>query len=217
MPQKSPNHPLIHAPIPSKNRRKSLHFQQIPVFFPIRIALRISSSDILRIKYVGQKMNPTWSSIIRVGIPFLRVLIWYRALWAITVSGAVYAPPLQKMFVVPLTEFVWAFLALTPFVILRVRSIFIAYVTIFIAALVILAYDYCISFRYISPEYTGDISSASGSYSRRFTGDDLEYWTSNPSMPDIEGIMIVLVVIAPLALAFVYRHVYSNWTKEEAQ
>ena len=199
MPQKSPNHPLIHAPIPSKNRRKSLHFQQIPVFFPIRIALRISSSDILRIKYVGQKMNPTWSSIIRVGIPFLRVLIWYRALWAITVSGAVYAPPLQKMFVVPLTEFVWAFLALTPFVILRVRSIFIAYVTIFIAALVILADDYCIFIPDISRIHWKIFPARAADIPRRFTGDDLEYWTSNPSMPDIEGIMIVLVVIAPLA------------------
>jgi hypothetical protein len=162
-------------------------------------------------------MNPTWSSIIRVGIPFLKLLTWYRALWVLTVSEAVYAPPIQKLLIVPLTEFVWAILAVTPFIILRVRSIFVAYVTVFIAALIILAYDYFMPFRYISPSYTGDISSPASAYSRRFNGDIVEYWISNPSMPDSEDIMIALVLIAPLILAFVYRKVYPNWTAKEAQ
>ena len=52
MPPEIPGAPpdiLIHS---SNNRRNSLHLPQIPVFLPIKIALRISPSDILRIKYV---------------------------------------------------------------------------------------------------------------------------------------------------------------------
>jgi hypothetical protein len=152
-----------------------------------------------------------------VGIPILRLLSWLRALFIFSMGGVLWAAPIQKLFVVPLAHAVWALLALMPFILLRFRWVFVTYVTIFIAALAVLAYDYFIPFRYISSAYTGEILNPSGAYSRRFSGDDVDYWISNFTVPNGDDLMMTLVIVAPLLLAIVYRNVYSYWTAKEAQ
>jgi len=162
----------------------------------------------------------TKANIIRIGIPLLRLLPFYSAVWAFAAlydlgpkTLIVYAPPLQKVFYAPIVGFVWAALALVPFVLLRRSIVFYIYATLLFGCLTFMTCDYLVPFRYVSPDYHGEILDSGGGYSKSGNDDNIDYWISYPTFPPNEDVWPVwLVSIAPLILAFVYRRFYPLWT-----
>ncbi len=153
-------------------------------------------------------MTPQSATAIRVAIPFLRLLTWYKALWEISSPQfIIYSIPLQKQFFIPLTSYMWGILALVPFILLRYRPFYTFYIITLSALLVILAYDYFIPYSY--PEggvIRGDAMSTSNG--------EVVYWTSRHDFPNIEHIFIAIIMIAPLPLAVIYRRYFPLWANK---
>ena len=97
----------------------------------------------------------TKAMTIRVAIPLLRILPFYAALFALAVlcdslfglgpknfRFIVYASPLREFFYAPIIHVVWAFLALTPFMLLRRPIVFRIYSGLFFGCLAFKVYDY---------------------------------------------------------------------------
>src|SRR5204862_2708245 len=130
------------------------------------------------------------ANVIRIGIPLLRLLPSYAAVYGVAALydfGAktfiVYAAPLQKVFYAPIVLFVWVALALVPFILLRSATVFYIYVTLFCGCLAFMAYDYFIPFRYVSPDFRGQIVDSGGGYSTAGNEDDIDFWVSYPTFP----------------------------------
>jgi len=155
---------------------------------------------------------PSRITATRIAIPALRFLSWYKALWILGYPHhIVYAPPFQKLFVVPLTSFLWALLAICPFIILRYRTVYIIYVSLLAAVLTILAYDAIIPYSY----------TAYGNYqvngnSKSINGEHVSHWSSSLDGIQIDDIAMALVFLSPLILGIIYRRSYPEWTEDPA-
>src|SRR5436190_11844035 len=132
----------------------------------------------------------TRANLIRFGIPVLRFLPSFAAVWhfaALYDFGPkmfiAYAPPLQKVFYAPIMLFVWAALALVPFILLRKSMAFYIYVTLFVGCLTFMAYDYFVPFRYVSPGFQGEIMESSWGGTKSGNHDRINYWISYPTWP----------------------------------
>lgn len=162
---------------------------------------------------------PRKAQIVRIGIPLLRPLPSYAALYgfaALYDFGAktfiVYAAPLQKVYFEPVMLFLWGGLALIPFVLLRNSIAFYTYATLFFGCLAFQAYDHFVPFCYISPNFHGEIRDPVGGYSSSGNPNSIDYWISYPTFPpDGEDWLLSLVRVTPLILAFVYRRFYPHW------
>ncbi len=162
----------------------------------------------------------TKARMVRIGIPILRLLPFYAALYGFAAlfdfgvkTFIVFAPPLQKVFYAPVVLFVWGGLALVPFILLRRATVFYIYVILFFGCLAFMAYDYFVPFSYVSPNFHGDIQDAGGGSSRSGNNDSINYWISRPTFPPhADDWLVALVRVAPLILAFVYRRFYPLWT-----
>ncbi|MBI5799708.1 MAG: hypothetical protein HZA92_03140 [Verrucomicrobia bacterium] len=149
----------------------------------------------------------------------MRLLPSYSALWGFAAlydfgvkPFIVYAPPLQKVFYAPIVLLVWGVLALIPFILLRSSIVFRIYCTLFFACLAFMAYDYLVPFRYVSPDFRGEILDSGGGFSSSGNHDSVAYWVSYPTFPLHEDDWPVsLVRVAPLILAFGYRRYYPLW------
>ena len=97
----------------------------------------------------------TKATMIRVAIPLLRFVPFYAALFTLAAlcdslfgfgpkdfQLIRYASPLRESFYGPLIDVLWAFLALTPFVLLRHSVMFRLYSGVFLGCLTFKAYDY---------------------------------------------------------------------------
>ncbi len=153
--------------------------------------------------------------LLRIAIPFLRLLPAYSALLVLATlyefgPGAFvhYAPPLQKLFCVPIAQVLWACLALTPFVLLRSRAAFHIYVSLYLGCLAFMAYDYFVPFRYVAPNFQGEVRDGGGGFSRAGNDNSIDYWISYPTTPRGENWIASLFLVTPLILAFVYRRCY---------
>ncbi len=152
-------------------------------------------------------MTPQSATAIRIAIPFLRFLTWYKALWIISYPQFIsYAIPLQKQFVIPLASYMWGVLSLLPFILLRFRPFYIFYIITLSTLLVILAYDYFIPFGY--PEGIPAIGNAKSTIN-----DEVVYWTSQPGFSNID-VFMAIIFIAPLPLAVIYRRYFPQWAKQ---
>jgi hypothetical protein len=124
----------------------------------------------------------------------------------------VHAAPLQKMFYAPIVLFFWGGLALVPFILLRKAIVFYIYATLFLGCLGFMAYDYFVPFRYVSPQFHGEIQAPGKEVSSSGNKDSVDYWISYPTFPPHEDDWpLSLVRIGPLILAFVYRRSYPLW------
>ena len=161
----------------------------------------------------------TKANIVRIGIPLLRLLPSFVALYSFAAlydfgakTFVVYAAPLQKVFYAPIVHFTWSGLALVPFILLRRSIVFYIYVTLFFCCLGFMAYDYFVPFRYVSPHFQGEIQDSGGGFSSSGNKDSIAYWISYPTFPPQEDDWPrSLVLVAPLILAFVYRRFYPLW------
>ncbi|YCM43462.1 hypothetical protein V2O64_19320 [Verrucomicrobiaceae bacterium 227] len=158
-------------------------------------------------------MNAIGIEWLRIAIPVFRLFTWYRALWIFAVERALIAPPLQKLAVIPMANLAWAILAVTPFVVLRHKRVFVAYAISFSAVLGIMAWDWLIPFRYVSQHFHGEIIDSGGGFSTSGNRDDIAYWISYPTNPSGEDVLLVMVIVAPLALGCIYRMFFQRWTK----
>lgn len=97
----------------------------------------------------------TKAIMVRVAIPLLRILPFHAALFVLAAlcdslfgTGPkdyrfiVYASPLRESFYAPIIAVVWAFLALTPFILLRRPIVFRIYSGLFFGCLAFNGYDY---------------------------------------------------------------------------
>lgn len=169
-------------------------------------------------------MSPsTKANVVRVGIPVLRFLPSFEALYSFAALhhfGAstflAYSAPLQKVFYAPIVGFVWCGLALVPFILLRNSIVFYVYTAIFFGCLGFMAYDYLVPFRYVSLDFHGVILDSGGGFSSSGNKDSINYWISYPSFPPHnDGWSTALVRVAPLILAFVYRRFYPLWARKD--
>ena len=156
------------------------------------------------------KMTSRSAIGIRIAIPFLRLLTWYKALWAVSYPQFItYSVPLQKQFFIPLTSYMWGILALVPFILLRFRVFHLFYIITLSALLLILAYDYFVPFAY--PE-----GVASSGNAKSISNGEVVYWVSRPNFPNMEHIFMAIIMIAPLPLAAVYRRYFPRWVNHKS-
>lgn len=156
-------------------------------------------------------MRPsTKATIIRMGIPLLRLASFYAGLWAVMMAELVlYAPPLQKLFYHRIVVCVWGCLALAPFALLRKFWAFHAYCVLLIGCLAFMAYDHFVPFRYVAPSFQESVQDPGGRYSISGNDDKINYWISHPTPPSVEDILMSIVYLSPLALAILYRRFYQ--------
>jgi hypothetical protein len=149
------------------------------------------------------------ASTIRVLIPIFRLLPFYAGSFAINMWEHVrYEPPLQKEFYAHLVMGLWGVLALTPFILLRLRFAFAIYCFLYISCLGFMLYDRFVPFRYMSPDYHGP---AYDSNTIAHSGDNVTYLVSNPPALDAENILMAVIYATPLLLACVYRRYFRSW------
>jgi hypothetical protein len=77
-----------------------------------------------------------------------------------------YAAPLQKQFYRPIFVLLWAILALLPFILIRRRLPFLIYCVAFGIVGGWMLYDLIVPFRYVAPDFHGEIEDPGGSYRR---------------------------------------------------
>ncbi len=161
--------------------------------------------------------STTKASLIRVLIPLLRLLPFYGGLYAVMMWEYVAdEPPLQKQFYARLVMVLWGVLALTPFIILRLRPIFHLYCILFFCCIAFLLYDTFVPFRYVAPGYQGPIRDNGVSESSASSGDHVGFWVSYPPSVDAEDLFKAAVYVAPLVLAYVYRRHFRSWASSSS-
>lgn len=156
--------------------------------------------------------------ILRVAIPLLRwPFILYPALFALTgIGSARYAAPLQKQFYLPILEGLWAILALLPFIVIRRRTAYFFYCAVFCIVAGWLLYDLFVPFRYVAPDFRGQIEDAGGSYTMSVTDEKCFYWITRFVPSNIESWISPAFLIWPFLLGSCYHFAYVRGQRNAA-
>jgi hypothetical protein len=95
-----------------------------------------------------------------------------------------YAAPLQKQFYRPIFAMLWAVLALLPFILIRRRIPFLIYCAAFCLVGGWMLYDHVVPFRYVAPDFHGEIEDPGGSYTIRGSpSQGYDYWITRSLLP----------------------------------
>lgn len=124
------------------------------------------------------------------------------------IGSARYVAPLQKQFYYPLFTALWAVLALLPFILIRRRAAYLMYFAAFSIIGGWLLYDIFIPFRYVAPDFQGEIQDSGGSYARSATDEKCFYWITRFVPSSFESWLLPAFFVWPLLLASCYHFAY---------
>ena len=105
----------------------------------------------------------------------------------------------------------WAILALLPFFLIRRRVPFVIYCVAFCVIGGWMLYDLFVPFRYVSPDYHGEISDPGGSYTiRGSTSMGYDYWITRFVPSSFESWLMLAFYVWPFILGSVYHFLYAR-------
>lgn len=152
--------------------------------------------------------------------PVVRVAIWllrwpltlYPTLFALVgIDQTHYAAPLQKQFYYPVFAMLWAILSLLPFILIRRRIPYLVYCAAFCVIGGWMVYDLVVPFRYVAPNFLGEISDPGGSYT--FSGSTsmgYNYWITRFVPSSFESWLFLTLLVWPFLLGSVYHFLYGR-------
>jgi len=148
--------------------------------------------------------------VLRIALPLLRwpIVLYPALMWIGGISSARYAAPLQKQLYVPIFAALWAVLALLPFVLIRGRIAFRIYCAAFLIVGGWLLYDSIVPFRYVAPDFAGQIEDSGGSYTMSVTREKCYYWITRFVPSSFESWLSVAFLLWPFLLGSVYHFAY---------
>jgi hypothetical protein len=122
-----------------------------------------------------------------------------------------YAAPLQKQFYRPIFAMLWAVLALLPFILIRRRIAFLIYCAAFCVVGGWMLYDLVVPFRYVSPDFHGEIEYPGGSYTIRGSPSmGYDYWITRFVPYSFESWWGLAFLVWPFLLGSVYHFLYAR-------
>jgi hypothetical protein len=148
--------------------------------------------------------------VIRVAIWLLRWPLYFGPI-LMGLGGGVrlhYAAPLQKLFYRPIFMMLWAVLALLPFILIRRRIPYLIYCAAFCIVGGWLLYDLVVPFKYVAPDFHGEIEDSGGSYTQRGIGAHYDYWITRFVPSSFESWLDLAFLVWPVLLGSVYHFLY---------
>jgi hypothetical protein len=152
--------------------------------------------------------------------PIVRVAIWllrwplYLGPILIGLGGGIhphYTPPLQKVFYRPIFVLLWSILALLPFILIRRRVPYLVYSVAFCVIGGWMLYDLILPFRYVSPEFHGEIEDPGGRYTiRGSTSMGYDYWITRFIPSSFDSWLMLAFYVWPFILGSVYHFLYAR-------